>query len=136
LIHERKAAGILTQLVDSCIVAGVGINVNQTSFPGDLRTPATSLRLESKGHIQSREEIVVRLLEAIDCFSHVLASQGPEAILRAFTAGSTYAVQRRVIVEENGCTGTTAGLDQHGFLLLESDDGRVQRIASGGIRPA
>lgn len=136
LIQERKTAGILTQLLDSRIVAGIGINVNQTSFPPNLRTPATSLRIESNGRVQAREEIVIRLLEAIDTFSHVLASGGTGAILRAFTAASRYAIHRRVVVEENGCNGTTAGLDRHGFLLLRTDDGHVQRIASGGIRPA
>lgn len=136
LILERKTAGILTQLVDSCIVAGIGINVNQTSFPDGLRTPATSLRIESNGRVQSREQIVVRLLESIDSFSYLLASKGAEAILRAFEAASTYVRDRRVSLEENGCLGTTAGLDDHGFLLLRADDGKIQRIASGGIRPA
>lgn len=136
LIRERKAAGILTQLFDSCIVAGIGINVNQTSFPDDLRTPATSLRMESAGRVQSREDMIINLLESIDNFSAMLTSTGPDAILRAFAAASTYVRDRRVAVEENGFRGTTAGLDDHGFLLLRMDDGKVQRIASGGIRPA
>lgn len=135
LIHERKAAGILTQLLDSCIVAGIGINVNQTSFPEGLRTPATSLRIESNGRRQSREETIIGLLESVDSFSHLLISKGKEPILRAFGAASTYIRDRRVIVEDNGCRGTTAGLDDHGFLLLRTDDGKIQRIASGGIRP-
>ncbi len=43
LIKERKVAGILPQLVNDCIVAGIGINVNNEHFPSNLRTPATSL---------------------------------------------------------------------------------------------
>jgi len=136
LINQSKVAGILTQLVDSCIIAGIGINVNHTQFPGDLRTPATSLRIESDGRPVSREEIIVRLLESLDVFGQLLSAKGPEAILRAFTAASTYVMHRRVIVEENGVRGVTAGLDQQGFLLLRTEDGRVQRISSGGVRPA
>ena len=49
LIAERKVAGILTHLVGDCIIAGIGINVNQLGFPSDLRTPATSLRMECNG---------------------------------------------------------------------------------------
>ncbi len=60
LVNERKVAGILTQLVESCIVAGIGINVNQTSFPTDLRTPATSFRIAERWTAQSREEVIVR----------------------------------------------------------------------------
>jgi BirA family biotin operon repressor/biotin-[acetyl-CoA-carboxylase] ligase len=134
LIRERKVAGILPQLTGDCIVAGIGINVNNERFPANLRTPATSLLLESGGRSQSRETIVVHLLEALDIFSDLLTSGGPEAILRAFSAASTYVANRRIIVEENGLRGTTAGLDSHGFLLVRSADGRMQRVSSGGVR--
>jgi BirA family biotin operon repressor/biotin-[acetyl-CoA-carboxylase] ligase len=133
LIRERKVAGILPQLVKDCVIAGIGINLNNTSFPAGLRTPATSLLLSS-GRPHSREKLLVKLLESLDSFSELLAEKGPKAILRAFTAASTYAVDRRVIVEESGLRGTTAGLDQQGFLLFRSDDGQTTRISSGGIR--
>ena len=68
LIDERKVAGILPHLVDNCIVAGIGINVNHTEFPPDLRTPATSLRLASGGQEQSREAVLLALLESVDSF--------------------------------------------------------------------
>jgi BirA family transcriptional regulator, biotin operon repressor / biotin---[acetyl-CoA-carboxylase] ligase len=133
LIGERKVAGILPQLVGECVIAGIGINVNNERFPTDLRTPATSLLLES-GSRQSREKLVVHLLEALDAFLDLLTSGGTEAILRAFGAASTYVADRRIIVEENGLRGTTAGLDPHGFLLVRSADGHTQRISSGGVR--
>lgn len=135
LIAERKVAGILTQLADSCIVAGIGINVNQTSFANDLRTPATSLRIATGGRTQSREVVFVSLLESIDSFCCVLASKGPEAILKAFTSASSYAVNRRVLIEENGAKGITAGLDENGFLLIRSSSGGIERLAAGGVRP-
>jgi BirA family biotin operon repressor/biotin-[acetyl-CoA-carboxylase] ligase len=47
LVDERKVAGILTQLIGDSVIAGIGINVNQLTFPSDLRTPATSLRMET-----------------------------------------------------------------------------------------
>jgi BirA family biotin operon repressor/biotin-[acetyl-CoA-carboxylase] ligase len=135
LINERKVAGILTHLIESCIVVGIGINVNHESFPSGLRTPATSLRIASGGREQSREIIIVALLEAVDAFCSMLASEGPERILRAFTLASSYAVNRRVVIEENGAKGITAGLDENGFLLVRSDSGRLDRIAAGGVRP-
>jgi len=38
MLDNRKTAGILVQLVDGLAIAGIGINVNHTEFPGDLRT--------------------------------------------------------------------------------------------------
>jgi BirA family biotin operon repressor/biotin-[acetyl-CoA-carboxylase] ligase len=135
LISEQKVAGILTHLVDNCIIAGIGINVNQASFPTHLRTPATSLRLASGGRAQSREEVLVALLESVDTFCALLTAEGPESILRAFASASSYALNRRIVIEENGMKGVTAGLDENGFLLVESDSGRLERIATGGVRP-
>src|SRR5690242_3461179 len=54
LVNERKVAGILAQLHETCIVAGIGINVNQTELPDDLRTPATSLKIAA-GKTLARE---------------------------------------------------------------------------------
>ncbi len=135
LINERKTAGILTHLVESCIVAGVGINVNQTELPKDVRTPATSLRIESNGRVPSREDLIVNLLESIDTFCSLLTTKGAAAILRAFTSASSYALHRRVVIEETGAKGVTAGLDEKGFLLVRSETGRLQRISTGGVRP-
>jgi BirA family transcriptional regulator, biotin operon repressor / biotin---[acetyl-CoA-carboxylase] ligase len=134
LINERKVAGILAQLIDNCVIAGLGINVNQTSFPPDLRTPATSVRMESGGHVQSRDDIVVHLIESVDAFSSMLKTEGPECIVRAFTSASSYALDRRVLIEEDGRRGVTAGLDENGFLLVRFDNGRMERIATGGVR--
>jgi BirA family transcriptional regulator, biotin operon repressor / biotin---[acetyl-CoA-carboxylase] ligase len=134
LINERKVAGILAQLVDRCVIAGIGINVNQTSFPPNLRTPATSLRIESASRMQSRDCIVIDLIESVDAFSSMLTAQGSECIVRAFMSASSYALDRRVLLEEDGRRGITAGLDENGFLLVRFDNGRMERIAAGGVR--
>jgi BirA family transcriptional regulator, biotin operon repressor / biotin---[acetyl-CoA-carboxylase] ligase len=135
LIDGRKTAGILAQLVDDCIIAGIGINVNQSELPDGLRTPATSLRIASGGRVQSREAVLIALLESIDSFGEVLLQAGASAIIRAFTSASSYAVDRRVVLEETGQHGTTAGVDASGFLLVRFDSGKVERIAAGGVRP-
>lgn len=135
LIDGRKTAGILAQLVDDCIIAGIGINVNQSELPDGLRTPATSLRIASGGRVQSREAVLIALLESIDSFGEMLLQAGAYAIIRSFTAASSYAVDRRVVLEETGQHGTTAGVDGSGFLLVRFDNGKVERIAAGGVRP-
>jgi BirA family biotin operon repressor/biotin-[acetyl-CoA-carboxylase] ligase len=135
LIKERKVAGILTNLSEGCIIAGIGINTNQTSFPPGLRTPATSLLIESGGREQSRVSVIIHLLEAIDNFVGVLQNSGPQAILRAFTSASSYVLHRRVVLDDTGEKGVTAGLDENGFLLVNLDRGKLERVAAGGVRP-
>ena len=135
LVDGRKVAGVLAHLADSGVVAGIGINVNNTSFDPNLRTPATSLRLAGGTEVR-RESVLLNLLESIDLFCGLLTNRGPMAILQAFASASSYVWNRRVCVEEDGATGITAGLDENGFLLVRMDDGAIRRIASGGIRLA
>ena len=135
LIDGCKVAGILTHLVDTYIVAGIGINVNNISLEPELRTPATSLLLAS-GKPIARETLLVKLLESLDRFCEMLVQEGPGAVVGAFTLASSYVTDRRVSVEENGVQGTTTGLDEDGFLLIRTDHGLLQRVAAGGIRPA
>ena len=134
LVRGRKIAGILAHLVGDCIISGIGINVNQTEFPDDLRTPATSVRMES-GRPGLREEIVIALLESLDHCCSLLISDGPSAILRAFTAASSYVANRRVLLDDSGKRGLTCGLDENGFLLIRLDSGQIDRVVAGGVRP-
>lgn len=136
LISERKVAGILPHLVEQCIVAGIGINVNNTKFDEGLRTQPTSLHMARGGKPVSREHLLVQLLTSIDEFRDRLVSIGPRAILEAFSRASSYVSNRRVVIEDNGTRGITAGLDENGFLLVRSDGGKVSRVAAGGVRPA
>lgn len=135
LVDGRKAAGVLAHLAENCVVAGIGINVNNTSFEPNLRTPPTSLRLVMDREVP-REPVLLRLLEAIDFFCDLVTREGPRSVLQAFTAASSYVCDRRVSLEEDGLTGITAGLDENGFLLIRADDGTLRRVASGGIRLA
>jgi len=132
LVNSKKCCGILTQLHEDRVLAGIGINVNHDGFPDELSGIATSLRLES-GRPWSREELLVEVLRGIDSFTYL----SQEAILAAFTHQSSYARGRRVAVELNGTEvrGTTAGLDPNGYLLLDDDHGRRHTIIAGGVRP-
>lgn len=132
----RKCAGILAQFEAGAIVAGIGINLNQSSFPDGLATPATSLRLA--GACVSREDLLIALVHAVERSCKILAEDGPGAILRMFEASSSYARDRRVRVEQSGraVEGITCGLDRSGFLIVRQDDGKEETILAGGVRPA
>jgi BirA family biotin operon repressor/biotin-[acetyl-CoA-carboxylase] ligase len=56
-------------------------------------------------------------------------------LLQRFAAASTWVVGKRVSVpEQGGYTGITAGLDPSGFLQVQSDDGVLRTVLSGGVR--
>jgi len=137
LIGDRKCAGILTQFENGAIIAGVGVNVNQSNFPPDIAGVATSLRIAA-GAKQSREDLLVSILPGIDAACELLLDEGRHAVLRLFAGFSSYVSGRRVVVDlgESELRGTTAGLSATGFLLVRDDAGVEHTIVAGGVRPA
>jgi len=135
LLGEKKCAGILAQMEGDAVIAGIGINVGNVSFPPDLAPLATSMRIA--GAAVSRDELLGPLVDAVDASCSVLAQRGPEAICKAFGLASTYVHGRRVQVDQDGVIlgGVTRGLDPSGFLLLRQDNGTVTKILAGGVRP-
>jgi BirA family transcriptional regulator, biotin operon repressor / biotin---[acetyl-CoA-carboxylase] ligase len=135
LIHDKKVAGILVQLQERFVIAGIGINVNHQEFPPDLTEIATSLR-NASGKSHSRENLLVALLPAVESYCRLLVDSGKESILNLFYRASSYASGRRVVVEavDGTIEGTTAGLDPSGFLIIEQEDGTKRLIVAGGVR--
>ncbi len=141
LIGGKKVCGILAEMNAEAtrvryLVVGIGINVNQSSFPKALEGEATSLKIVT-GSQWSRVELAAVLLKSLDREYRQLV-EGPEAresILRRFAAQSSWVRGRQVRIEENASKleGTTEGLDQRGFLQLRTAQG-LHTVLSGTVR--
>lgn len=140
LIDGKKVCGILAEMNAEAtrvryVVVGIGLNVNQATFPRELADQATSLRLTT-GSEWSRVELAVALLKSLHREYHALRAEAGarESILRRFEQRSSFARDRRVRVEENGgFEGVTAGLDERGFLQVQTAQG-LRTVLSGGVR--
>ena len=118
------------------VLAGIGVNVNQSRVPGELAGVATSLRLEA-GRNFSRLEILLSLLKRLEHYYHRLLEEGPAVIVKRFSEVSSFARGKRVTVSDGAqvLTGVTAGLTPEGVLLVRRDDGRIEKVLSGHVRP-
>jgi BirA family biotin operon repressor/biotin-[acetyl-CoA-carboxylase] ligase len=143
LLNGRKVGGILVEMNAEAsriryAVIGIGINVNQRMFPGQLSREASSLRLETGREI-AREDLLVEMLQSLsEEFDALIQPESFAAscaeILQRLEAKSTWIHGKQVFVDEaGGYTGVTAGLDDKGFLLVQTDGG-VRRVLSGGVR--
>jgi BirA family transcriptional regulator, biotin operon repressor / biotin---[acetyl-CoA-carboxylase] ligase len=143
LIGDKKFCGILTEMNAEVTrvryaVVGIGINVNQSRFPSELDAIATSLQLAA-GHSWSRVALTAALLKSFDSeYRHLISrdvAEARRAIFERFQQRSSYARGKRVHVNENGgYDGITAGLDDRGFLQVETDAG-MRTVLSGDVRP-
>jgi BirA family biotin operon repressor/biotin-[acetyl-CoA-carboxylase] ligase len=142
LIRGKKLGGILTEMhaeptLVQFVIVGIGLNVNQEKFPGELANSATSLRMET-GKPQSRMELLVRLLREFESDYNRFLREGVGSVVKRFEVVSSYASGKRVRVT-NGTesyVGTTAGLGPEGLLQVERDDGRVVTVIAGDVTEA
>ena len=70
LVNGKKVCGILTEMnaeLDRlhAVVLGIGINVNHAAMPAELKSIATSLRIEA-GKTCSRAQMLVALLQELE----------------------------------------------------------------------
>lgn len=130
-------------------VIGIGINVAHGRFPPELEGLATSLYLEG-WQVPDRQPLLISLLRRLDegvaaleaDFAAKTAAErfqsvgraSPQVLLRMAEASTWVRGKRVHVPEDGGYTGTTAGLDSSGFLLVDGDDGTRHTVRSGGVR--
>lgn len=135
-IEKRKLAGIL---IESCIqnqylqhfVAGIGINVNQPSFPDELPY-ATSIMKEIKKEMD-RNVLISAILNEIE---HVLNRwwkyHDQHLLLRQYhNLSDVWQKTVRLINENTNLEGVVIGFQTDGSLLLEDRSGLTRIIQSG-----
>jgi BirA family biotin operon repressor/biotin-[acetyl-CoA-carboxylase] ligase len=142
LINGKKVGGILTEMHAEpgqvrFVIVGIGLNVSQEKFTGELGAIATSLRIET-GKPQSRLELLVRLLREFENDYNQFLREGAASVTQKFAAISSYAEGKRVRVT-NGMesfAGTTVGLGPEGLLRVKRDDGDVVTVIAGDVTEA
>ncbi len=152
LCGRRKLGGVLVEMQAEAtrvrfVVIGIGMNVHQRAFGGELAERATSLAIEKQatqkalGAELTRGSLLVALLRALhretEALSGAGASVGQRRLLERMERESSWVRGKRVAVgEEQAFHGVTEGLDSQGFLLVRTDAGELRTVLSGGVREA
>ena len=139
ILNGKKLGGILTEMhaeptLVRFVIVGIGINVNQETFPIELNRVATSLRVET-GKNQSRLELLARLLREFETDYNRVLREGSRSITERFTQLSSYARGKRVRVSNGNesYTGVTAGLLPEGLLQVQREDGALVTVFAGDV---
>jgi BirA family biotin operon repressor/biotin-[acetyl-CoA-carboxylase] ligase len=137
LIQNKKAAGILLEgslkedKVDF-VVIGIGLNVNQTTFPPDLKGRATSLRLESGREVE-RAGLLRAILRSLEAHYFTIMKQGFHAILPLWLS-RTRMINKQITVSQDGATlsGVVTGLSPEGALIVRTN-GAEKTLYAGDV---
>jgi BirA family biotin operon repressor/biotin-[acetyl-CoA-carboxylase] ligase len=133
LIHGLKVAGILCELVTDqgspVVIVGIGLNINGSDFPEELKTIATSLfNASHEPHDSAAIET-----ELIRDLSHALTRY--DARSRPDTEGYRRhfrMIGRRVILT-GGSSAEVEGISNNGGLMVRTNEGS-QVLRSGEVK--
>lgn len=142
-VDQRKICGVLCETaIDggrvSHVVVGVGVNVNMDldCFPSELRSTATSLKMET-GREHQRERLLDDILARFDRdYADWLARGDLTPFLDRWRAASVL-LGRVVNVKQGGeiLNGVVDELAPEGELIMKRDDGMIVAIRAGDVSP-
>ncbi len=142
-IGYRKVAGILTETlihdasVDALVI-GIGINTGWGVVPAELRSIATSLDVLSGSSI-GRSALALKILQNLEVeYTSLLHPNGKQQLLQEVrkhsgTLGKQVRVQLGTEPKIQQIVGRAVDLDEHGQLILETENNEVQVIAAGDV---
>ena len=121
LVGGKKICGILCERNGDAVIAGVGLNVNQTDFPAEIAARATSLRVVA-GSPFDREGVLNGVVAEIDDM-HSRWLRGGFAALRGGFAALDFLKGRTVSVfatdgDSAPVEGLCGGVQDDGSLLV------------------
>lgn len=140
LLNGKKVAGLLTESVFTGdkvnrLLIGIGINVNQINFSGDVDSEATSLRRETGTEV-AREKLLAELLVRIEHkYSH-WHTYNPEllkAINRSILGYGQW-VHLKVDGEVQNTKCKFIGLSDEGSLLVLDEEDEIKSFSYEQIR--
>ena len=131
---DNKIVGILIEhaLAGDCLartIVGIGLNVNQESFPSDLPNP-TSMFVE-RGVKFDRREVLERIVAHLEKLYRELEAGNKEMIERLYVDTMYHLGEPHTYAYPNGerFTATIRGVRHSGELCLEHEDGVVREYA-------
>ena len=134
---ELKLGGILCErMTDAALIAGIGINVNQSSFSAEFLPRATSIRRHTGAPV-NRCLLLKRILLEIERDYECAAAGGESMILgqaRSLSPTCGHAVE--IETESGRVRGTALDIDQDGALLVQGadpDPTKPLRVTAGDV---
>lgn len=139
VISGKKICGILTEMsLEGTnireIVIGVGINVNLSALPEEVKEIATSLYLET-GETYDRNEIIGQVLQRFETnYEKYIQTLDLTYLMEEYNnLLINKDKQVRVLDPKEPFEGIARGINEKGALLVEREDGRVEAVSAGEV---
>ena len=139
VVSGKKISGILTEMsaeIDyiNHVVIGVGINVNQDTFPDDIKETASSLKMELGKRIK-RSGLIAAVMKIFEEYYEIFQETEDLSGLQELYNSMLVNKDREVKVLEPGneYKAYAIGINQTGELIVRTPDGKEKEIYAGEV---
>ena len=135
---KKKLCGILTEAAVNVeqggleyAIVGIGVNVQNVTFPKGISDIATSIRMETEESV-SRSVLAAEIL---NCFEERLETIKDKSFIEEYRRRSNL-IGKRIEVTHNEVSEMMEciGIDEIGRLLVRTDSGEEKALMSGTVR--
>lgn len=137
--NGKKLCGILTESSTDLeyinyVVVGIGINVNQISFPEEIADKASSLLLEL-GHSVNRGEVLGEFLNLFEMYYEIfIETEDMSGLIDTYNEMLVNCGREvKIIEKDNERILKAIGIDEKGGLIVENPEGVRESIISGEV---
>ncbi|MFY4776006.1 biotin--[acetyl-CoA-carboxylase] ligase [Metabacillus sp. RGM 3146] len=140
LLNGKKVVGILTELQAEAdrvhsVIIGTGLNINHklTDFPEELHSIATSLFLESGKEFDRAKLIQAILLKMENLYGQYInhGFKPIKLLWESYAISLNKDITARTL--QGSLKGKAIGIDDEGVLLLQTEQGKIEKIYSADI---
>ena len=139
VVNGRKICGILTEMSTEIdyinhVVIGAGINVNQDTFPDDIKATASSLKLEL-GKSVKRSELIAAVMKSFEkCYEIFIETEDLSGLQELYNSMLVNRDQEVKVLEPgNEYKAHAIGINQTGELIVRTPDGKEKEIYAGEV---
>lgn len=139
IMSGKKVCGILTEMSTEIeyinhVVIGVGINVNQETFPEEIQSVATSLKNET-GRTIPRAELTAAIMDSFErIFGKFLETENLAGVKEEYEEMLLNMNQRvRVLRPDSEYKAVALGITDTGELIVRTDDGKIVEVYAGEV---
>lgn len=141
VVNHKKVCGILTEMNAELtkihyVIVGIGINVNidDQDFPEDIKSIATSLKIESKNEV-NRQKLTGKILSQFEIlYNKFIKENDIEASVKICREYSALLGKEILVISREGNIPAKAlDIDEAGRLIVQYDDGTIEKLISGEV---
>ncbi len=135
LVNGKKIAGVLLETksesgILKTVVIGFGVNVNMEEIPDEIEEDATSVYLEL-GQKVDRTQLLVNILYYLENLVSLIESDRENEVIELWKHYDTTLGKRVAVISgDKRIEGVAKDLDDKGFLLVKTDEGKLKRVVT------